>query len=85
MAIAREATIIAEVFAPHQAVEAGFLDLVVDGAELDQAVRSAVSGLAQLDMAAHSATKLRARAAALQAIHEAIELDSVAYVAALAP
>jgi len=78
------ATIIAEVFAPAQAVEAGFLDRVVDAAELDQAVRSAASQLAQLDMTAHSATKLRVRAAALRAVHEAIELDSAAYAAALA-
>ena len=78
------ATIIAEVFAPAQAVEAGFLDRVVDGAELDQAARSAASELAQLDVAAHSATKLRARKATLEAVHEAIELDSAAYAAALA-
>src|SRR6516165_10580494 len=47
------ATIIAEVFSPAQAAEAGFLDLVVDAAELDQAVCSAAGGLTQLDMAAH--------------------------------
>jgi enoyl-CoA hydratase len=78
------ATIIAEVFSPAQAAEAGFLDLVVDAAELDQAVCSAAGGLTQLDMAAHSATKLRARKATLYAVHEAIELDSAAYAAALA-
>src|SRR5215472_15770913 len=75
------ATIIAEVFAPAQAVEAGFLDRVVDAAELDQAVRSAASQLAQLDLAAHSATKLRARKATLHAVHEAIGLDSADYAA----
>lgn len=78
------ATIIAEVFAPPEAVEAGFLDRVVDGAELDQAARSAAGELAQLDMAAHSATKLRARKATLEAVHKAIELDSAAYATALA-
>jgi enoyl-CoA hydratase len=78
------ATIIAEVFAPADAVDAGFLDRVVEGAELDQAARSAASELAQLDMAAHSATKLRARKTTLEAVHEAIELDSAAYAAALA-
>jgi enoyl-CoA hydratase len=78
------ATIIAEVFAPAQAVEAGFLDRVVDGADLDRAIRSAAGDLAQLDMTAHSATKLRARKATLHALHEAIELDSAAYAAALA-
>ena len=78
------ATIIAEVFAPAQAVEAGFLDRVVDEAELDQAARSAASELAQLDVAAHSATKLRARKATLETVHEAIDLDSAAYAAVLA-
>jgi len=78
------ATITAEVYAPAQAVEAGFLDQVVDAAELDQAVRSAASQLAQLDLAAHSATKLRARKATLHAVHEAIGLDSADYAATLA-
>src|SRR5262249_57140456 len=62
------AAIIAEVFAPAYAVAAGFLDRVVDGAELDQAAHSVASELAQLDLAAHSATKLRPRKAALEAL-----------------
>lgn len=78
------ATIIAEVFSPAGAADAGFLDQVVEGAELDRAVRSAAGELAQLDLAAHGATKLRARKAALAAVHEAIELDSAAFAAALA-
>jgi len=78
------ATIVAEVFAPADAAAAGFLDRVVDGAELDQAARSVADELAQLDMTAHGATKLRARKAALDALHEAIEIDSASYVAALA-
>ena len=78
------ATITAEVYAPAQAVEAGFLDQVTGAAELDQAVRSAASQLAQLDLAAHSATKLRARKATLHAVHEAIGLDSADYAATLA-
>lgn len=76
------ATIIAEVFAPAGAVDAGFLDVVTGGAELGQVARSVASELAKLDMAAHSATKLRARKAALDAVREAIELDSAAYAAA---
>jgi enoyl-CoA hydratase len=77
-------TIISEVFAPADAVAAGFLDRVVEGAELDQAARSAAGQLGQLDIAAHSATKLRARKASLEALHEAIELESASYATALA-
>ncbi len=78
------ATILAEVFSPDNAVQAGFLDRVVDAAELDHAVHAVAADLATLDRAAHAATKLRARARTLDAVHEAIELDSASYAAALA-
>ncbi len=78
------ATILAEVFSPDNAVQAGFLDRVVDAAELDHAAHAVAADLATLDRAAHAATKLRARARTLDAVHEAIELDSASYAAALA-
>lgn len=78
------ATIIAEVFTPEDALAAGFLDRVVDGADLAAVARSVADQVAQLDMAAHRATKLRVRAATLRAVHEAIELDAVDYAATLA-
>jgi enoyl-CoA hydratase len=78
------ATILAEVFSPDSAVQAGFLDRVVDAAELDDAARAVAADLATLDLAAHAATKLRARARTLDAVHEAIGLDSASYAAALA-
>ena len=75
------ATVLAEVFPPAGAVEAGFLDRVVEAAEFDQELATVLAGIAQLDMTAHAATKLRVRKQALAAIHEAIELESASYAA----
>src|SRR5579859_147204 len=47
------ATVLAEVFGPDEAVAAGFLDRVVDAAELTGAARSAADQAAQLDLAEH--------------------------------
>ena|SRR5215469_6142643 len=77
------ATILAEVFSPESAVEAGFLDRVVDAAELKATARAVATDLAGLDMAAHAATKQRTRLRTLEAVHEAIEVDSLAYAAAM--
>ena len=72
------AVILAEVFSPDDALAAGFLDRVVSASDLAE-VSTAVAGeLAKLDLDAHAATKLRARAPALHAIHEAIEADDAA-------
>ena len=75
------AMVIAEVFSPGQALDAGFLDRVVSAAELNDAALAAATGLAQLDRPAHAATKARARKGALEAIHEAIRLDAADYAA----
>jgi enoyl-CoA hydratase len=68
----------AEIFTPDEAVTAGYLDRVVVGEELDSLAREAVAGLAALDRATHTSTKLLARAQALEAVRAAIELDSAA-------
>ena len=60
---------------PEQAVVAGWLDRVVPAAELMDAARAKVAELLKLNAAAHAATKLRARALALQAVHAAIAND----------
>jgi enoyl-CoA hydratase len=75
------ATILAEVFSPQEAVDAGFLDRVVDEAEIDDAVGAAAAQLTQLDRAAHAATKLRARGSALAAIDHAIQRDADSFAA----
>ena len=75
------ATVLAEVFPPTGAVEAGFLDRVIEASEFDRELATVLAGIAQLDMTAHAATKLRVRKQALVAIHEAIELESPSYAA----
>ena len=73
------ATVLAEPFSPESAVEAGFVDRLVDASQLGDAVHRVAVELTALDMDAHKATKLRARRPALDAIHAAIEADSAAY------
>jgi enoyl-CoA hydratase len=69
------AVVLAEVYSPEGAVEAGFLDRVVSAAEVRDEARRAAAELAALDMAAHAASKLRMRDQALRAIRAAIETE----------
>jgi enoyl-CoA hydratase/carnithine racemase len=69
---------LAEVYSPEGAVEAGFLDRVAPADELRRTAHDIAAGLAELDLAAHAASKLRAREAALTAIRAAIEADDAA-------
>ena len=72
------ALITAEMYGPEEAVDAGILDRVVPPAELEGAGREAAEELAGLDMAAHSATKLRVREGALVAFRAAVETELAA-------
>jgi enoyl-CoA hydratase len=65
----------AAMYSPADAVNAGFLDRVVTAGELRSASLRAAEALAELDSAAHAATKLRARARALEAVRRAIETE----------
>jgi enoyl-CoA hydratase len=65
----------AAMYSPSEAVTAGFLDRVVPAGELETASTQAAEALAELDPAAHAATKLRARAGALRALRSAIESE----------
>jgi enoyl-CoA hydratase len=69
------ATVLAEVYGPADAVQAGFLDRVVGPADLANAAWQAAVQARTLDMAAHAATKLRVREGALAAIGAAIAQD----------
>lgn len=69
------AVVSARLHTPSEAVTAGFLDRVVPVEQLEQAVVETAQSLSQLDMRAHAASKLRARAEALQRIREAIETE----------
>jgi enoyl-CoA hydratase len=62
-------------YTPEEAVAAGFLDRVVPRESLAAAAHETASTLAQLDMEAHGATKLRVRADALRELREAIDSE----------
>jgi enoyl-CoA hydratase/carnithine racemase len=64
-----------EVYAPEEAVAAGFLDRAVAADELDAAVHEAAAEMAKLDARVFATTKRRARAQSLAAIRAAIESD----------
>lgn len=63
----------AVMYAPRDAVGAGFLDRVVPSEELQGAALEAARELAGLNSEAHKATKLKARADVIDAVHAAIE------------
>jgi enoyl-CoA hydratase len=75
----QRAMINAEIYAPDEAVAAGFLDQVVPALDLQQTVQAAAAKLLKLNLAAHSATKLRVRDQALKAIRAAIEADDTEF------
>jgi enoyl-CoA hydratase len=69
------AVITAEMYDPQGAIAAGFLDEVVDAADLAPTANAAAARLAALHPAAFANTKVRAREAALNAIQAGIEAD----------
>lgn len=71
----QRAVALAEVFSPDNAVEAGFLDRVVEAERLHETSREFAAGLARLDMAAHAGSKRRAREQMLLALRAGIESD----------
>jgi enoyl-CoA hydratase len=65
----------AEMFGPIEAVTAGFFDRVVPPDALERSAEEAAQALATLNMAAHAATKARARGAAIKMIRGMIDED----------
>jgi len=59
---------LAEVYSPEDAVAAGFLDRVTDGAGLGPSVSAVTDWFARLDRRAHIETKLRARRALAESV-----------------
>jgi enoyl-CoA hydratase len=69
------AVINANIYGPADAASAGFLDPVVAAGELRAVILEQAAQHAELDAAAHIATKLRARAGTLAAVRSAIETE----------
>ncbi|HVL89465.1 MAG TPA: crotonase/enoyl-CoA hydratase family protein [Actinomycetota bacterium] len=70
------ATLLAETFTPDDAVAAGFLDHVAPPADVLAIAQTVAAGMAGgLHMDAHAASKLRVRAAALEAIRAGIDAE----------
>ncbi|AZZ93851.1 crotonase/enoyl-CoA hydratase family protein [Hahella sp. KA22] len=66
----------AEMFAPQQAKEAGFLDIVVEESELMARAMEEAKKMTALNLKAHKNTKLKVRSAFLSELAEAIEKDA---------
>lgn len=77
------ATLLAEVFAPEGAVEAGFLDEAVPDEGRAERARAVAARLATLDAKAHAVTKQRARAEMLDVLAAAIRRDDEEFRAAI--
>jgi enoyl-CoA hydratase len=69
------AVLLSEVFGPAAAQQAGWLDRVVPAEELAGAASALAADLAQLDPAAHTASKLRLRGPIVAAVRAALEAD----------
>jgi enoyl-CoA hydratase len=69
------ALVTGRIYEPAEAVVAGFLDRTVPAEGLVAAAQDTAAALASIDMAAHRATKLRARASALVALRAAMAQD----------
>ncbi len=64
-----------EMFGPAEAVAAGFFDRLVPADQLEQAAEAAALALARINLAAHAATKARARGAVIGLIRRMIDED----------
>jgi len=67
-----------EMFAPEEAVTAGFFDRLVPPEDLERKAHEAALALSKLDLAAHAATKVRARGAVCDLIRRVIDEDITA-------
>ncbi len=68
--------LLSEVYTPEASVDAGFLDRLVPANELVSAAQTHALALTKLSPQAHGASKLRARAEVLDALHRAIAADN---------
>ncbi len=66
----------AEMFGPEEAINAGFLDLVVEPEQLMETAKKVATQFKTLSVRAHHGTKLKLRKDLLEAMDQAIELDA---------
>jgi len=64
-----------EMFAPQEAVTAGFFDRTVTAPDLEVAADQAAEALCRINLPAHATTKLRARGPTIQAVRDAIAAE----------
>jgi enoyl-CoA hydratase len=64
-----------EMFAPRDAVTAGFLDRLAPAADLQGTAREVAQALTRVDLASHVTTKARARGPAIGAVRAAIDAE----------
>ncbi|KRW59933.1 crotonase/enoyl-CoA hydratase family protein [Pseudomonas sp. TTU2014-080ASC] len=64
-----------EMFDPHGALEAGFLDKVVPAEQLQATALAVAEQMKKMNMKAHKNTKLKVRSALLDELAAAVELD----------
>lgn len=69
------AVLLAEMFAPKDAVEAGFLDMVVAPENVLAVAQERARAMSELDLAAHAATKTRIRDEVAAAVRRATETE----------
>ena len=65
----------AAMFAPEQALAAGYLDAVVDDSQLRSTVADAATQFLALNRESYAGTKARINAAVLRAVREGWEMD----------
>jgi enoyl-CoA hydratase len=64
-----------EMFAPHDAMTAGFLDRVVPAESLQAAADAVAAALTKIDLESHASTKERLRKTAVDSVRAAIEAE----------
>jgi enoyl-CoA hydratase len=69
------AVMFAEMFAPTEALTAGFLDRIVPEGELQSEAQKLVAAMTKLNMAVFTASKQRVREQAVKAVRAAIDAD----------
>ena len=70
----------AELYSPKDAIQAGFLDLIVPAEHLQATATKVASMFSKLNKRAHAETKLKVRKQVLADLKEAIDLDSNAKI-----